>query len=404
MANITLNCAHCGAPVQYDGSDVTTVICPFCNTTVAIPPEMRPVKPVVIQFQSPINSDDRGSSRKNGRMVGWIIAVVIFFAILGIAVTVIGSTFFANSLDQSVSTQISMISTDIPTQIPTPTIPPSPTPGYEVPGITFGQKGINPGQFDDARYITTDGSSTIYVADYDGGRVQAFDIQGKYLYQWKVGNSKTIIEGLAADRKGGVWVAYGSGIDHVDGKTGASLGKLTNPRGGEYGDLLISPEGNLVAVWYEGRWGLITSLEGHTQDILFYNPAGKLLKTMTTPISNQTDELALDVSIAMDGKGNLYALESGTIYAFNADGKYLNMFGSSGSAPGQFGNPDSIRTDKQGQIIVGDSSLIDIFSPGGQYIASFKIKGSSRGIAYDDNGSLWVLATDQVIQYIKPEK
>jgi hypothetical protein len=404
MANITLNCSQCGAPVQYDGSDVTTVICPFCNTTVAIPPEMRPVKPVVIQFQAPVNPDFNVSSRKNGRMSGWIIAAVTFFTILFIAAAVIGPGLFTSSMEESVSTQISMISTDIPTERLTPTIPPSPTPGYEVPGITFGQKGINPGQFDDARFIATDGSSTIYVGDYTGGRIQAFDLQGKYLYQWKVGNSKTIIEGLAADRQGGVFVSYGSEIDHVNGKTGALLGKLTNPRGGEFGDLLISPEGNLVAVWYEGRWGLITSLEGHTQDILFYNPAGKLLKTMTTPISNQTDELALDVSIAMDGKGNLYALESGTIYAFNPDGKYLNMFGSSGSAPGQFGNPDSIRTDKQGQIIVGDSSLIDIFSPGGQFIANFKIKGTSRGIAYDDNGSLWVLATDQVIQYSKPEK
>ena len=37
MDNLTFNCTHCGAPINYDGSDVPAIQCPFCNTTVVVP-------------------------------------------------------------------------------------------------------------------------------------------------------------------------------------------------------------------------------------------------------------------------------------------------------------------------------------------------------------------------------
>ncbi len=425
MANITLNCANCGAPIQYDGSDVPAINCPFCGTTVAIPPEMRPVKPPVIEFITPtmppspaypVNTGLSAPSNSAGRWVAWFVVGIIVFTVLCVGISTVvplilagvftgGAMSIANSQLKSVTTQISAVATEVPispTEPPPPTRTPSPSPGYEMPGISFGQKGINPGQFDDSRNIATDGSSTIYVADYNGGRVQAFDMTGKYLYQWKVGTAKTIIQGLAADRKGGVFISNGSAITHVDGKTGEALGKLSNPKGGEFGDLLITPEGNLAAVWYEGRWGMITGLDGHSEDIDIFSPSGKIIKTLSSPISTQTEEPALDVFIAMDGKDNLYALESGVIYVFNPDGKYMNKFGSSGSQPGQFNSPSAIRTNSEGQLIVGDSSVVDIISADGQFIGSFEIKGSTSGLAYDDNGALWVLSNDQVTQYTKP--
>ena len=59
------------------------------------------------------------------------------------------------------------------TQVPVPT--PIPTSSYARLVTTFGSKGIGPGLLNDARYITVDGAGIVYVADYQGGRIQAFD-------------------------------------------------------------------------------------------------------------------------------------------------------------------------------------------------------------------------------------
>ena len=50
---------------------------------------------------------------------------------------------------------------------------------------------------------------------------------------------------------------------------------MKSAKGGEYGDLAITPDGNLAAVWYEGRWGIITSLEGHSEALDIYNSKGQ---------------------------------------------------------------------------------------------------------------------------------
>jgi hypothetical protein len=36
---IRFNCPHCGAPVEYQG-DQPTMVCPFCNSLVDVPPEV----------------------------------------------------------------------------------------------------------------------------------------------------------------------------------------------------------------------------------------------------------------------------------------------------------------------------------------------------------------------------
>jgi ligand-binding sensor domain-containing protein len=293
---------------------------------------------------------------------------------------------------------VEAIPTDAPAIIdtPTPAITITPTPGYAVPKVAFGKTGINPGQFTNPKFIVTDGSSTLYVAEDTGGRVQAFDLSGNYLYQWKVGNENTIIEGLAADRKGGVFISHDGYIYHYDGKTGDPVGKLNNTKGGEFGDLFMTPEGNLAAVWYEGRWGMITGLDGHSEALVIFSPAGKVLNTISSPISNQTGEPALDIYVAMDGKDDIYLMDEGTIYAYSPEGKYLNMF-----KPAQLSSPTAIRVDDLGQLFVGDSRQVIVLSSNGSFVTSFQVDHSVTALAYDDNSSLWVLTDQQVTQFVK---
>jgi DNA-binding beta-propeller fold protein YncE len=49
--------------------------------------------------------------------------------------------------------------------------------------LSWGQGGSGPGAFNIPHNIATDRNGTVYVADRENHRVQAFDRQGKYLYQ-----------------------------------------------------------------------------------------------------------------------------------------------------------------------------------------------------------------------------
>lgn len=37
----TFTCPSCGAPLDYDGSGASTIECPYCNSSVIVPPELR---------------------------------------------------------------------------------------------------------------------------------------------------------------------------------------------------------------------------------------------------------------------------------------------------------------------------------------------------------------------------
>ena len=48
----------------------------------------------------------------------------------------------------------------------------------------WGMKGSGPGQFDLPHSIAIDGD-LVYVGDRENGRIQIFDLQGRYLREWK---------------------------------------------------------------------------------------------------------------------------------------------------------------------------------------------------------------------------
>ena len=48
----SFNCPNCGAPLDYDGTDLT-VRCPFCSSSVIVPETLRPTAPVAGRSPSP---------------------------------------------------------------------------------------------------------------------------------------------------------------------------------------------------------------------------------------------------------------------------------------------------------------------------------------------------------------
>jgi hypothetical protein len=121
----------------------------------------------------------------------------------------------------------------------------------------WGTRGEGPGQFHLPHSIQIDSKGVVYVADRENGRVQQFDLQGKYLGEW-TGFGKTF--SLKA-QKGVMWLATqprnlpnGSPgwIMKVDSETGKLLGsvEVTGVHGMEAlanGELMVGPGPNNTA-------------------------------------------------------------------------------------------------------------------------------------------------------------
>jgi DNA-directed RNA polymerase subunit RPC12/RpoP len=391
MATQAFTCPNCGASLGSPGDDTTTIKCPYCNTSVIVPEELRTTHAPTFVVTSPRPASSNIGAR--GCIIAAAVLLVLFMAVL--VFVLVRQAPESASQAQPAATQFPTATT-FPTKIPTPTSPPP----YAAPAVSFGQAGIGPGMLNDARYIAVDGSGTIYVADYQGGRIQAFDQTGKYLSQFKVGDPKTIIAGLEANHAGDVFVAYDTSIYRYKGATGEPLGELTNPVVGTFGDMAAEPDGSLAATWYEGRWGLITTLEGHRDDLVIFDPQGKISLTIPGFISGQTGDTALDNYITVDGLGNIFVLSDDLVYAFSPQGKYLNHFGNQGNNPGQLDSANSIAVDGQGQIYIGDSFKVHVFSTDGQFVTDFPAKPSVDAMVFDEKGALWVVSRDTVTQYV----
>ncbi len=407
MTATSFHCPKCGAPLDAHSVETPTIRCPFCGTSVIVPDELRakpeagPVVNLAFTVAQPA-PDARPARPLSKRDTIWISWLVFGIALIVLASFLVPIIFSASAI-AVVSQALPLAERATPTPSATPTLTatptitptPSPTPAYMVPEISFGGEGIGPGLLSDARYIDLDLQGTVYVADYQGGRVQAFDETGKYLRQWRLGDQNTIFAGLAADRQGRVFVAVGNGIAGVDWQTGEIVLEIVNPAGGTYGDLQVDAQGRLAAAWYEGRWGMITSLEGHREGLILYDPGGRPLLEMPSFISDQTGSLALDNSIAVDGQGTIYALSDGVIYKFAPDGKYLDRW----DVAAETGGGNAMTVDGQGRVFVAGSRAVFVYSADGRLETQFPVD-LAWDIAIDDEGSLWTVGRNKVTRYI----
>ena len=464
----TLNCPNCGAPLDYGGGSAPTIRCPFCNNSVIVPEELRdlsgaPESTVMLQpgklrdiaelarggkkieaiklYRAMFNvglkeakdavealADGRpvqisrvavdsvsgvatADSSTLGRWFGCgIIAFVVLMVVIALlpaVITPIALLFAFNSSPAGpIAPPIAPVTFAPP---PSPTRVPSPTatPGFASVVAQFGGKGTGAGLFTDARSIALDAAGNVYVGDYQGGRVQVFDSRGVYTTQWKVGNSKTIIRALAADRAGTVHVVADGEIMRVEGATGKALGSLQYPNGNRFDSIVVTPDGGLLAMWYEAQFGLITSLEGHREDLVRFDAGGKVTQVVRGIISNQTGDPEIETQLAVDGLGTIYAL-GGTfehgVFKFTPEGKFVNKFGSVGNEPGQFIGPQAIAVDNQSRVYVSDTSGIEVFDSNGRYLDTFKSDASPSAMIFNDENELFGVDRTLVVKFVLTQR
>ncbi|HEV3467816.1 MAG TPA: hypothetical protein VG148_00735 [Pyrinomonadaceae bacterium] len=389
----TLKCPSCAAPLDYeDDSDSPSIRCPFCNNLMVVPESMRRAGGPQVVVTS--------YSATPGRHLK--VSPVVPLVIVGVILAFVGAVVYAvvRTVTSVADTVTRAVPQPQPPNIVIPPVPPglladpkaTPTPGppaYANAVLKFGTEGIGPGSFTDARSIAVDGEGRIYVGEYTGGRIQVFDPEGKFLTQWFADRSMPL-RGLAADRRGTVYVVQRGKIQKFEGATGRPLGEVSYSRDFGFDDVTAAADGGLVAAW-----------DHHTDDIVRFDSSLRPAKVINKAMSGQTDRSELNLRVAVDGAGNLYGLGTfnDSVVKYTPDGRFVNRFGGSGGEPGQLRAAHAIAVDNKGRVYVSDSKGIQVFDPNGRYLDIFKPDGPAFGMVFNDRNELFVAARNKVIKY-----
>jgi sugar lactone lactonase YvrE len=396
-------CPTCAATLEV--VDAPSVKCKYCGNTVPVPQELRPHQPQVVIQQVDFSSPQYVEATKAGRSIGCIIAVVVLVITIGAVGVGLYASQSAMTTVQTALQQMPDVKATInaidPGAVNVPGVPQAKsTPGFAQIVQEFGTKGSGPGQMDDARYVVLDSNGDVWTADYQDGRVQQFDPSGKFLQLIQVPpdkNDNTLIEGLAADLKGNLYVARGGDIlkyNIADGSLGKTFpGKFPSTR---YQALAVDAQNNLYAIHSTASDNSVIKL----------NPDGKQLARWDDIVTKvNKKDAAMDLGIAVDGLGNIYIASSfgNQVYSYDPKGEFIDRFGQQGDEPGQLSGPDGLAVDGQKHLYVHHNAGIDQFDTGGRFIGKLPIdysKGSPRTVVVDREGFVYTVTSDgKVLKY-----
>jgi len=374
----TFECPKCGAPISYEPNAFGSgaVKCAYCHSQLALPHHGQPAR-IISQIDINVGPQVTAGARK----LIWFLVLVP----LVIVIIVVAGIFGA----------LAPVMRSVGSGLGKPN-------GEAVGGgansfaqvtQTFGSEGIGAGMMTDSRSIGIDGQGRIYVGEYQGGRVQVFDANGKFITQWMV-DRKMPLRGLAADRNGTVYIAQRGKITRYRGENGEALGDISYSGGDGFEDVRTTPDGGLVCAWYR-----------NADNIVRFNSQGKEALTITKAVSTAADRSELDTRVAVDGLGNIYGLGtfSEAVFKFNPEGKFVNRFGGSGHQPGQFSAAHSIAVDGKGRVFVGDIQGIQVFDADGRFLTVIKVDGPAFAMVFNDQNELLVAARNKVVKYALKE-
>ncbi len=380
----TFDCPKCGAPVTYEQSadplnTKSTVRCDYCHSQLIAPNELagKPARVVRIQFGN-------GSGLRFPKWIWLLLAIPLLVGVVVVlaAVGIITPALYSASRAAK--------EVNVPTRPNTPKKESANS--FATVLFDVGSEGIGPGMFTDARSVAIDGAGQIYVGEYTGGRIQVFDPAGKFVTQWSIGDRKTILRGLAADRKSTIYAVHGGRVERYRGESGEKTGPVEFD-GSNFDDVTATVDG-----------GLVTAKHGGSDDVIRFDSSGKVVQTIPAAISSASGDSELSMRVAVNGSGDIYALGrfNNGVFKFGRDGKFINRFGGAGDQPGQMRAPYSIAVDGYGRVYVGDTKGIQIFDANGRYLALLQLKGMAFGMVFNDKNELFVIARDHLIKYSVP--
>jgi len=228
----------------------------------------------------------------------------------------------------------------------------------------FGGKGDADHNLDKPEGIAVDPAGNIFVADYNTGYVKKYNAAHDWLLtfsEYGSGKGQNMKSEFIDIRDGRLYMPEAGNhrvnVFDLQGKflfdfggLGSEPGQLNNPESAKF-----ASDGRLY----------VADLKNDR--IQVFNADGKHLgsfgKTGTGP-----GELKAPAGLALDARDNVYVTEIGNdrIQVFDKDGKFLTRFGQTGSRNGEFGNLHGIIVDKSnGWVYVADTAnnRIQVFKP-----------------------------------------
>lgn len=267
------------------------------------------------------------------------------------------------------------------TRINTPVFTPTKTnenvkPAFARELLRFGGEGVGAGNFKDNRVIAVDGEGKIYSADYEGGRVQIFDKDGKFLTQWFLEKKDRAIYALTANRKGKVYVAQSGEITAYEGTSGKLLNKVSTDF---VSDITVTVEGKVIAVDRDS----ILVFDENLKNLAAFKDIGK-----TAGITGSFRYLTVN------GLGEIYAIagSSKDVCKFSAEGKFVDRFKIKSIMP------TDIAVDSKGRIFISEVSKIWVYQPDGNLLDSFDTT-QTFAITFNDQGELITASRPFVVKY-----
>ncbi len=223
------------------------------------------------------------------------------------------------------------------------------------PELVWGKRGVQAGELVKPRAIAIDADDRIYLVDYTA-RIQAFDRDGKFLNR-----------------------------------------SWTTPdyRNGRPSGLSVDAKKNLIVS------------DSHYPTVRVYSPDGTLLQTIGGSVGSEPGRLGYISDAVCDAAGNFYISEFGMnsrISKFDPDGKFIQCWGSSGTAPGEFQRLRAMTLGSDGLLYVADAvnHRVQVFTTDGVFVRAWGSAGSGLGelsYPYDIAVSPGSTPADYVVEF-----
>lgn len=275
----------------------------------------------------------------------------------------------------------------------------------------WGSRGTGKGQFLRPHDLDFDKAEKyLYAVDRDGNRIQVFDKNGTFLFQFGKkghGDGQFLVPyGLDVDIDGNVWVADRGNhrIQKFDNSGNFLLkfgnkspqpsdepGKFDNPRH-------LAVDKNLRYVYVADSKN--NRIEQFDLNGTFIKAIGKL--------GNKGGEFNLPTTIEIDSKGNFFVNERGNerIQKFDSSWNPILMWGSKGNGNYQFCHMEHLALDKRDNVYVTDpqsdpgcskNPRVLKFDSDGNFITKFAVYDKEKGrnadpehLAVDSEGDVYV--------------
>jgi hypothetical protein len=261
--------------------------------------------------------------------------------------------------------------------------------GWATAVSSFGSEGTGPGFFSDSRYVAAAADGTIYVGDFQIGRIQRFDADGNYLSQWAM-PTDTPLQGMTVGRDGVVYAIQSGRIYRYDEATGEALGEIPYETFG-FDDVVVDVNGRVLGAGWLSFEDKVVRFDGNDEVAL----------TINEVISGQTGRNELNLKLAVDGLGNIYVAGSfnNLVGKYSPDGRFLNRFGGPGDEPGQFRAMTAIAVDGQGRVYVSDIKGVQVFDENGRYLDTLSTIRPVYSMAFTAQNELLVSNGRQITKY-----